>query len=407
MMRATGCGFFSPVVWLLAVLPLVMAAAEGRPESEAAHAAISQSQVYPDQVSPAQVDRLVRQLGHSSFVERQKASRELKQIGIPAKAALEAALAHPDAEVRFRARRILVSVLELDFQVKLEAFLADPDGRSDTDLAGWPRYRALVGGDPAARRLFAEMQRAEHDLLAAAATAPLMAGELLEARCHQLQQQAQFPNPAGEQVALGSIASFLFVAGQEDVPITQQAGAFLNSFSHQQAIQQAMSEVERAGLLKKLLGAWVRRDFRNDPMASYQNLMLALRYGLKDGIEPALDMVQAPGTPPQMLQYAVLALGKLGSREHVADLEPLLQNETVCANQEVDDQEVQTQVRDVALAALVRLTGQQAREYGFLRAQDNAMILFNTPSFGFADPSQREAALKKWRDWSQAQPDGR
>jgi hypothetical protein len=159
--------------------------------------------------------------------------------------------------------------------------------------------------------------------------------------------------------------------------------------------------------LKKLLGAWVRRDFRNDPMASYQNLMLALRYGLKDGIEPALDMVRAPGTPPQMLQYAVLALGKLGSREHVADLEPLLQNETVCANQEVEDQDVQTQVRDVALAALVRLTGQQPREYGFLRAQDNSMILFNTPSLGFAEPSQREAALKKWRDWSKAHPDAR
>jgi hypothetical protein len=56
------------------------------------------------------VDRLVKQLGHPEFAEREAATRELDAIGEPALDALRKAATDQDAEVRQRAERVLRAV---------------------------------------------------------------------------------------------------------------------------------------------------------------------------------------------------------------------------------------------------------------------------------------------------------
>jgi hypothetical protein len=89
----------------------------------------------------------------------------------------------------------------------------------------------------------------------------------------------------------------------------------------------------------------------------------------------------------------------------------LLKDETVCAVQHIPqagqpngvNMQVQTRICDVALAVMVKLSGQQLRDYGFTRVQENSMMLYNVSSLGFVEDPQRQTALKKWGEWSKAQ----
>ncbi len=57
--------------------------------------------------SPAEIDRLIRQLGADDFNQREAASKALERIGVPAWAAVEIACKSTDAEVRRRAAELL------------------------------------------------------------------------------------------------------------------------------------------------------------------------------------------------------------------------------------------------------------------------------------------------------------
>jgi hypothetical protein len=118
-----------------------------------------------------------------------------------------------------------------------------------------------------------------------------------------------------------------------------------------------------------------------------------------------------------MRQYALLVVGKFGGPADIDRLESLLIDSAVCAQQQLaapaaevakNDQSkaspakseiVETQIRDVALAVMIHITGQKLADFGFTRAQPNPTILFNTASLGFANTDEREAALAKWQAW--------
>ena len=66
------------------------------------------------------------------------------------------------------------------------------------------------------------------------------------------------------------------------------------------------------------------------------------------------------------------------------------------------DEEVQ--VRDVALAAAVTLTGQQPEDYGFLSRYGGSGGFRSTTSYlnWYFPSGKRDAAFAKWAEWRQA-----
>src|SRR5438046_771291 len=61
--------------------------------------------------TPAEIARLIQQLGSSKFADREAADRKLGAIGEPALESLrEAAQRNPDAEVRRRAEALIASI---------------------------------------------------------------------------------------------------------------------------------------------------------------------------------------------------------------------------------------------------------------------------------------------------------
>ncbi len=148
--------------------------------------------------SDQRVAVLVRDLGAPEFSAREEASRELLDLGIVAHDALLRATQSDDAEVRVRARRILVRVLESDFQDRLEAFAAHYEDAGEQSLPAWDLFSADYGTSRLARELFVEMQRAEPEMLAALAEGPKAAADALNRRTRQDSRR-----PAGVAHATG------------------------------------------------------------------------------------------------------------------------------------------------------------------------------------------------------------
>ncbi len=381
---------------LLAMLSIGIIAVAG-PRTTAADAKIDHEQ------ATREATDLVRQLGDESFEARQRATLRLARLGLPAKAALLVGLKSDDAEVRTRCRRVLAIVLDLDLKSRIEAFAADRDGKQQHDLPGWERYQQLVGNSATTRELFVEMQRSESDLLEAQAAAPDQVGPLMQARCEQLQQRAFGGNHAQRgQISLGSVAALFFVSTHPDVTVSDQMISYLHTFSYQQSVQGAMRDAEQAVPIKKLIGAWIAKP-SGSPNA-YQNFMLALQFDLREGLAPALAMLRDGGAQPHIAQYALLLIGKFGSRADMAVVTPLLTDENLLGSLSINNKEVRTELRDVALAVAVHVTGQDLGAFGFEHLQKNPQMVFQPMTAGFSTPAKREAAFKKWNEWLAAQP---
>ena len=329
------------------------------------------------QAAAEQIAQCIRELGADSFAAREQAARQLIDLGIAAREALTQAAGDPDAEIRIRARAILATVFESDFRDRLEAFSADYNGLNKKTLPGWERFSSSFGTGSLARQMFVEMQRAEPELFEAFVKGGKPASEALEASCRGVIQQA-IQNPPDGRVSLGTVASLLLVASAEDVSVDEQFGGQLFPWLiAQQAFQKGARESDRSAMLKKLLGMWVVKDV--SPAAAVENLKFAATFELKaEGLSLASRLLADQRAAATVRPSAILMVGKFGGKEHLAMIEKLLDDTSNCGTVQATNppRQLELQVRDVALAVALRMTGQNLREYGYLSAQPHPTTLF-------------------------------
>ncbi|MBY0527858.1 MAG: hypothetical protein K2R98_30960 [Gemmataceae bacterium] len=343
---------------------------------------------------------LVRQLGDLSFESREKASVALVKMGRPAKQALLDGQKSADPEVRVRCEKILIVVLDLDFKARVDAFLADKEGKQEHQLAGWKRYRKLVGEDQAARELFVDMLKSNGELMEDAEARPKQAGDRAAYRCQYLMQSLYSGVPGRQQLTLGDVATMLFVASDPDVTVPMQTRQLMCNFLYQQVFRQALTNGPRSPHVRKLLGAWMTQA-AGTQMAQ-QVLSLSMQLEVKEGMDLALKLIKDKDYANGM---AITAVGKWGGKDQLALLEPLLDDKTLLGNFQINNIQGTTEIRDVALAMMVRMSGQQAKEYGFAFVNwHNEQQIFYIPTWmGFPDQAKRDAAFKKYKDWQAAQ----
>src|SRR5437879_4569778 len=104
---------------------------------------------------------LVRELGHPSFKIRERASKQLVDLGRSAYPALAAGVDDASPEVRRRCQLLLPVVFDLEIKYRLDEFLTNYDPNKDPGLPGWARFRRLVGDTQTTRDLFAGLIRAD------------------------------------------------------------------------------------------------------------------------------------------------------------------------------------------------------------------------------------------------------
>ena len=348
---------------------------------------------------------MVERLGADSYAVRDQAERTLIEGGLAAQAHLMTARNSPDAEVRYRARRILDHVVGIDFQMRLTAFIRDDKGRFEHNLAGWRQYRELAGNTAASRRLFAEMQLAEAPFLQAIESKPTDAEFEMKACCDRVHEMISHYEPGMPRAAqLPHVASLFLTGARSDVAISSELAIMVGNLTIQPVVHAEIVTGDEASPMRRLLAAWVARNPGDDARSTKTNMMLALRFEMREGLAAAVALAQDASVAPQIKQYALILIAKYGDTSHVPLAEALLDDATLFQTRPVGGGELSTQLRDVALAALVLITKQPPKEYGLDSLPANNVTIFNSTSIGFLSDEDRHAAHAKWRAWRAAHP---
>jgi hypothetical protein len=350
----------------------------------------------------AEVELLIEQLGHANFGRRTAATERLLAIGLPALAALQRGGQHPDREVRDRCAHIVLELQKDKRRRRLAAFLARQDLAPEDQLPGWPQFARLAGDDESARALFAEMFRVEWELLAHLDNSPQEASQALANRCGQLEQARSLLR---QSPTLPSVASLLLMASQTQVSIPDEIGAKLYFLCNQvPSFRRALEDEGKVHApLRALVGGWIGQA--QGTVTAYYCLNLSIRYDLPEGLGLAETLLAHQNTPARHKELAILTIAKLGDTTHIPILEQIMEDQSVCQNRLDPKSKVtfQSQVRDVALAAIIQLSGEDPKQFGFHHLQTNSMYVFVLTSIGFASDEQRMQSRAMWADFCRRQ----
>jgi hypothetical protein len=236
------------------------------------------------------------------------------------------------------------------------------------------------------RRILADLEKAPAD-----------AGKLVEAA--QVAQQLRLQDVADD--TLKPLARRLAKDLVKDAPDANRICQV-----HNLAQSLALAELNEDAVkpaLRKLLQA--SGDRLPAEPAFAQILQLARTLRMKEAVPVALRGALTKTLNPYMRSTAVFFVGEFGGKDDLTRLEPLLAETASVGGCGINSVSIQSELRDVVLAALVSASGQSLADYGFpyFRIIPGIKPADTSPSCaGFAGAADREAALKKWRQWSAA-----
>jgi hypothetical protein len=348
---------------------------------------------------------LVRQLGSDVFAEREKASEQLKDLGLAAKVALEKGCADDDAEIRRRCQELLPALVEVDLHNRIAAFLADKEGKGQHDIPFLTAFRKIAGNDAGSRQLFAEMLQGDTlSFLLDCAVTPDHQAEILERYARRLQQKI-FQPMAGKgprQLARCDLGAVLFIGGEGKAGgLRDQASYMISGMLYQPFARTAVTDGGPAAAMRRLLFRWVNCQ-------TNENVILQLtqsvgNLGLPEATDFVIRVIKDRKVRGIYMAQVLIQMGRQNNKEHRVLLEPFLDDKTMLGNVQFNQIRGSTELRDVALAMLVHLTGQSHKDYGFSFLSVNSNLLWAPNYAGFSAPEQREAAHKKWKAWAAAQ----
>ena len=395
-------GVFTP---LCAILPVVgMAAgvaAQVRPH-ELTRPAQSRSGI------EREVGQRIRELAASSYHVRESAQRRLVEIGEAARASVQAGLEDADPEVQARCRRIAHALdvkaretARRRLEAQLEQFIADAGTDRLYDFPGWGRFRNVVGNDQGSRHVFAELFLRETEVMTAAAATESESQAVLDRRFRDLPLRFRGRGRTREPIAWQSAVALYWLASRTDVELGPADSNLLYSALVQSDVSQGLRDERHAPAIRNTIGAWIARDTTTDDTTCLHKLQLASIYQIQQGLPFAAKLLaERRGTlPPATVAQCVQLFSKLGGKDQFPLLETLLDDKSVCYTARTGTDTIQTQVRDIALAALVEISGQEPREYGFSRLSRTRTAASTPQMLGFSSSqeSEREAGIKKWR----------
>jgi len=365
---------------MIATLLLGIGSMCGAAENEAAKPTVEQA------------SQLVEQLGDAEYARREEATDQLISIGLPAEKALKEGVEHSDREIRHRCSRILHIVQAQDFQRRLTAFVKGGD--KDIHLPAWKPFREKYGDTHDSRTLFVELQKSEHASLQAVEDGPKAVTAMLASRTVELQNMIGLFR---QQLSYGNVAAMIFMASIEGVTLTPQVSSVLYGFCYQPNFRNELMNGERKEISRRLMWSWIQRG---EGWTLYQALNLAMQYDLKEGLIPAERALREGPNQPHILQYAILAIARFGDKKHIEEILPMLEKaegKNRIGSQRINNVTYEAQLRDVALAAMIHLAGDDPKDFGFERYQPNTQNVFNPGTVGFKSEEDRKAAQEKWK----------
>lgn len=349
----------------------------------------------------ARASELVAQLGHEEFAMRERAAAELITLELEAAAALNVGTKSENREIRHRSAKLLALISEIDLQRRFERFKNDPDPQQDYGLPGWHAYREVAGDSPAARSVFVSMHEDEPSLLGMFTDGPKRVSEALSNRCEELHE----PVLSGSvQVRIGTAATLLFLAARDDVKASQLVQKMVYMACLSSSFEAAIASESLREVFVTLAERWITRHPTEGITAA---LHIGLSNGLKACLPRAREVFEWPMPTLSDRYYAALCVAKFGDESDFDRLETYLEDVSVCDRTQLEGQFVVTEMRDLALAGLVRLAKQEPKDFGFDRLEFHSKMLYDISSLGFRDEQSRAHAIAAWREYRRSKGDAK
>jgi HEAT repeat protein len=344
-----------------------------------------------------QAKKWIKQLGDRSYRTREQAAQKLMALGRSAAKLLEEGASDPDLQVSRRCRQLLELASRSDTEVALAAYMANRDDSKLLKLPSWERFSKLVGSDHSAKKLFVEMYCAEGTLLAEMDKDPRGFAPRFVEHCRKIQQTMYTPFGHANSIPHHQVLALLFMATDPNASKDVQSFYALYNLFYQPQVQAGFRD--NAGS-RKLLMAFLEQ--RTSTVNAQQVFQIAKQLGLKEALPMAVQTANNKAVQSYTRASAVLFIGQMGAREHIKDLEKLLDDTTSFGTLRLGTATINTQMRDVALAALIMASGQSLSEYNFPYQQQfrglRGELQLPPVYYGFGDDAARQAALKKWKD---------
>jgi hypothetical protein len=351
-------------------------------------------------ISADQLSLWVESLGDDSFHTRQNAARRLlagvtvSQPHCPSSCAvieaLQAGLSHPSLEVRMASQRTLKSIDQAIFDYQIDQLRNPHVDPQSIALVGWDRFAQLAGCDAPARALFARMAIRYPQVVAHLASERGGVTGETAARLAGLDPHRLSPGDASGWALLLSLAA------SSPQPGNVNLSAAITVSLSSSALGPAIDSRNDALVIRRLINGWLRTHADN---VTRETLLIAMRYQCHDQARELCERVIVdPAALPSCQAIALLCAAVLQR----PDLEQVLINRlsdqrTAHVWQLIASRRtrIRTQVRDVALALLLRHHQIDPREVGFDELQAHPFLVFREHSLGFANEEARQQAYHK------------
>ncbi len=395
----------------------------------------------------------VQQLGAASFKQREQAASQLLRMGEAAIPALSKGSKSSNLEIRFRSQELVERIRKAELDKRLLRFVKRGLQPEEMAFAGWDRFKQKLGDDMAARTLFSELYKFDSEFLKLAAEDPELALDMYSASVSEflnevakkktsgrpddlrpdailILQQMKVLNERGgdllkEIFRLSSYfdGSFALIEDDFKARLAEQIQRLVlkdgkidvkgaeswSSIANRVGMQKELCNVLRPAYSKAVNRlAHIPRFKREEQWEANSLIRLARYVALEEVLPLAVRLgTRQVNTKPRTLKVEAKALylvGKYGNREHIEPLKKVLGSRIHAwghgeSSITINGHKIDTRIGDVALAAMVYLSGESLAEYGFLQpAIDNPKYL-ETPLYqlGFTSEERRQEALAKWK----------
>jgi hypothetical protein len=357
---------------------------------------------------------LVRQLGDSNFHKRIAAEQELLSRGVNGLSLASAGMQAADPEIQQRSQRLLSVLHRIAFRDQRDQIRENPWTVGPELAPGWETYQSLVGDSQPARNLYVQMIEQEPELMLAVSLQPATWPLLFERRCADL--RTFIDRRATRELQNASVATLLFLSIHPDNRLSPLASATVAALIGETEFHSA---VQRAGsgetlVYRALLSHWVESTGHS---SAPSRLQLAARFQLPAGVAAAREIIsgrRSAGQSRTQLYNAIAFLARYGDQKVIPDLESLLVLDQMNLNSlrekpseektggEDPDQATtpaDLAISDLALLALLKVTGQDPQTYLFSDSRLDSEQRFSSRSPGFSTEGERRKALEKWIAW--------
>jgi hypothetical protein len=356
----------------------------------------------PDADVQKRAEDLVARLGSPSYRDRETASRKLIEIGFAAKDAVLAGQKSADTEISERCTQLYPVIWQADLERRIKRFLDAADGSIPDDLPGAAKWVQIAGDGKTSRDLYAAMVRVHHEPLSQVELHPERLRDVYLEFIRGIHAHGFSAGPAGRVgLAEPDVLLFLFLGAAGDVRPVRQPG--ISSSYYSQFLSASYLTGELAAdppntPFRKLYAGWLAKERYS--IAVRRGIDVAAQHKVHECAPAILKIVSDRDTLGSVRATALLGFAKLGTKDDIPALAPLLKDELQIASTSVNGERGTVQMRDVALAAAIHLTGQNPLDFGFQRRPPANISTVSYIYYAFTSDEKRAAAHAKWKEWA-------